>query len=226
MKGPVILGDEIAFPPVEWAGETGLLAIGGDLSPERLLEAYRCGVFPWPLYEDAPLLWWSPDPRFVLEPRALHVPRSLKPKLGFEVRLDTCFSQVIHHCATVPRPDGEGTWITRALMDAFVEMHRLGWAHSAECFLDGELAGGLYGMALGGCFFGESMFTLSPDASKVAFVHLVRQLEAWGFDLVDCQLETDHLARFGAVAVPRADFGAKLERALIRPNRKGRWRFD
>ncbi|MEB2345110.1 MAG: leucyl/phenylalanyl-tRNA--protein transferase [Deltaproteobacteria bacterium] len=222
------LGSEVAFPPPEEAEASGLLAVGGDLQPERLLLAYSLGIFPWPLVA-RPLLWFSPDPRMVLEPARLRVSRSLAKTLRsarFEVRLDTCFDEVVRHCAEVRRRDDAGTWITPELAAAYRRLHRLGFAHSAEAWQDGRLAGGLYGVSLGGAFFGESMFTRRPDASKVAFATLVRQLAAWGFDLVDCQVHTDHLARFGAVEWPRARFLAALAATLARPPRRGAWRLD
>ena len=223
------LGTELEFPPPETAGEGGLLAIGGDLSPERLLLAYSRGVFPWPWYDNQPMFWWCPDPRFVLHPDALHVSKSLEQRVRsgrFDVRLDTAFEEVIQGCARAPRPDDAGTWITPEMIDAYGELHRLGYAHCAESWLDGELVGGLYGVSLGGIFFGESMFHRVADASKVAFVLLVRQLVKWGFGLVDCQLETAHLARFGAVDMPRRRFLHELRGLLDRPNRAGPWRFD
>jgi len=229
-RGPVWLGDDTEFPPVEHAGPGGLLAIGGDLAPERLLAGYRRGIFPWPWYEDEPMLWWCPDPRFVLYPADLRVSKSLAQRIRsgrFEVRLDTAFAAVVDGCATTPRPvSGTGTWITPEMKDAYVRLHELGHAHSAESWLDGELVGGLYGVAIGGVFFGESMFHLRADASKVAFVALVRQLEQWGFPLVDCQLETPHLASLGARAIPRPRFLAELEQALALPNRPGPWRLE
>jgi len=229
-RGPVWLDDEsLDFPPPERAGEGGLLAIGGDLRPERLLAAYRHGVFPWPWYEHQPMLWWCPDPRFVLYPTELRVSRSLAQRLRsdrFDVRLDTAFAAVVESCATTPRREGPGTWITPAMHDAYVRLHELGYAHSVESWRDGELCGGLYGVALGGVFFGESMFHRAADASKVAFVTLVRQLHTWGFRLIDCQLETAHLASLGARAVPRALFLSQLESALALPSRPGPWRFE
>jgi len=228
-QGPLWLGDSLEFPPAETAGDGGLLALGGDLSVERLLVAYRRGIFPWPWYENQPMFWWCPDPRFALYPDALHVPKSLEQRVRsgrFDVRLDTCFEEVIQGCARAPRPDDAGTWITPEMIDAYCELHRLGYAHCAESWLDGELVGGLYGVSLGGVFFGESMFYRVADASKVAFVRLVRQLVAWGFGLVDCQLETAHLARFGAQDVPRRRFLSELPDLLALPNRTGPWRFD
>ena len=222
------LGSEFAFPPPEDAEPSGLLAVGGDLRPERLLLAYSLGIFPWPLVE-RPLLWFSPDPRMVLAPGALRVSRSLARTLRrgrFEVRLDTSFAEVVRECAAVPRRGEVGTWITPELAAAYRRLHELGFAHSAEAWEDGRLVGGLYGVSLGGAFFGESMFAHRPDASKVAFVALVRQLAAWGFDLIDCQVYTDHLARFGAAEWPRERFLAALAASLERPSRCGPWRLD
>lgn len=213
---------------MEEADESGVVAVGGDLSPKRLLAAYRRGIFPWP-HPGFPLLWFSPDPRFVLEPKALHVAKSLRRAMNkrpFEIRLDTAFEAVIEGCARIRRPGQRGTWITAEMRRAYTELHQMGYAHSAESFLDGELVGGLYGVSLGGVFFGESMFARVPDASKIAFVTLVRQLEAWGFTLIDCQQETEHLARFGAVSWPRRRFLQALTAALERPTRLGPWSLN
>lgn len=222
------LGNEITFPPPEHAEPSGLLAVGGDLRPERLLLAYSLGIFPWPLVEQ-PLLWFSPDPRMVLEPGALRVSRSLVRTLRrerFEVRLDTSFAEVVRRCAGISRRGDAGTWITPELAAAYQGLHELGFAHCAEAWEAGRLVGGLYGVSLGGAFFGESMFAERPDASKVAFVVLVRQLATWGFDLIDCQVHTDHLARFGASEWPRERFLEALAASLGRPSRRGRWRLD
>jgi leucyl/phenylalanyl-tRNA--protein transferase len=222
------LGREVAFPHPEESDPSGLLAVGGDLSPERLLLAYASGIFPW-YSEDQPILWHSPDPRAVLRPADLRVPRSLAKTLRrgrFEVRLDTAFEAVIRACAEAPRPgSGGGTWITPDMLRAYCELHRLGFAHSAEAFADGRLVGGLYGVSLGSIFFGESMFAREPDASKVAFVVLVRQLVRWGFDLIDCQQHTRHLARFGAVLWTRSCYLDALARSAARPTRRGAWRL-
>ncbi len=222
------LGDEPIFPPVTEADPSGLLAVGGDLSAERLLAAYAQGIFPWPLVAE-PLLWFSPDPRMALRPSELRVPRSLAKTLRrapFEVRLDTRFAEVVQRCAETPRPDETGTWITPELAEAYVRLHALGFAHSAEAWRGDELVGGLYGIALGGCFYGESMFAALPDASKVAFVTLVQQLERWDFEMIDCQVHTEHLERFGAEEWPRSEFIDALARALERPTRRGPWRID
>jgi leucyl/phenylalanyl-tRNA---protein transferase len=220
---------DLRFPPVDMATPEGLLAVGGDLRPERLLEAYRHGIFPW-YSDDQPILWWSPDPRTVLFPDKLHISRSLKRSLRpgiFNVTLDRCFRDVMQQCAG-PRPqypDG-GTWITTEMLDAYTHLHELGYAHSVETWQEGQLVGGLYGMALGGAFFAESMFARTSDASKVALVSLVRQLQAWGFCLMDCQQSSPHIKMLGAEAIPRRNFLDHLAAALTLPDRHGRWEFD
>ncbi len=222
------LGPEPVFPPVEDADPSGLLAVGGDLEPERLLEAYARGIFPW-YDEDQPILWHAPDPRMVLLPSELRVSRSLARTVRrkpFELTLDTAFESVMRCCAESPRPGACGTWITSDMLEAYVRLHRLGFAHSAEAWEGSELVGGLYGVSLGGAFFGESMFARRTDASKVAFAALVRQLEAWNFDLVDCQMYTEHLARFGAEERPRSWFSRRLAAALEKPTRRGAWSFE
>jgi leucyl/phenylalanyl-tRNA--protein transferase len=221
------LDRRVVFPPAEDAEENGLIAVGGDLSPERLLLGYREGIFPW--YEKDPILWFSPDPRMVLRVDELRVPRSLAKVLRqgrYEVRLDSAFERVIEACAKTKRPGQRTTWITPAMRRAYAELHRLGHAHSAEAWKDGVLVGGLYGVSIGGAFFGESMFAQAPDASKVAFVTLVRQLQAWGIALVDSQVHTDHLARFGATEWPRRDYLRALRAALKKPGRPGPWRLE
>lgn len=228
MKWPpyVLLGpDPTAWPDVSQTASDGILAIGGDLSPQRLIEAYRRGIFPW-YSEGLPILWHSPDPRFVVEPSKLHVPKSLQKQLNrgvYEVRLDTAFEQVIDACAKSRRPGQRGTWITREMRAAYVKLHQLGVAHSAEAWADGKLQGGLYGVSLGGMFFGESMFARAPDASKVAFVTAVRLLEAHGIGLIDCQQETEHLARFGAEPWDRPRFITALQRLVQQPTWPGPW---
>lgn len=221
------LDRRLVFPPVHLA-EDGLLAVGGDLRSERLLLAYASGIFPW--YEDGqPLLWHSPDPRTVLRAADLHVSRSLEKTLKrrpFRVTLDTAFDAVIAGCAAVRRPGQRSTWITPAMRAAYGKLHREGYAHSVEAWSGERLCGGLYGVSLGGVFFGESMFAVAPDASKVAFVTLVRQLQRWDMPLIDCQVETAHLRRFGARAVPRSAYLRDLSRLLKRPTRGGPWRFD
>ena len=219
---------DLRFPPVDLSTPEGLLAVGGDLRPERLLEAYRHGIFPW-YSDDQPILWWSPDPRTVLFPENLHISRSLKRSLRpglFNVTLDTCFRDVMRQCAG-PRPqypDG-GTWITAEMLDAYTLLHEQGYAHSVETRKNGQLVGGLYGVALGGAFFAESMFTRVPDASKVALVSLVRQLQAWGFLIIDCQQASPHVMHFGAEEIPRREFLDHLAAALKLPDRCGRWKL-
>jgi len=214
-----------AFPDPELAEPDGLLAVGGDLSERRLETAYAQGIFPW-YSPGSPILWWAPDPRMVLLPEALHVPRSLRRVLRsgrYRVRADTAFGLVIRGCAGKARPDQDGTWIVPEMIEAYERLHREGLAHSVEAWEGTELAGGLYGVSLGGTFFGESMFTDRPDASKVAFVTLVEWLVRRRFDLVDCQVETDHLRRFGAAAIPRREFRARLAASLGKPTLRGPW---
>jgi leucyl/phenylalanyl-tRNA--protein transferase len=217
------------FPPVELAlrDPNGLLAAGGDLSPERLIDAYRRGIFPW-FGDDDPLLWWSPDPRMVLPAGELRISRSLRRAVRsgrFHVTLDTAFTEVVAGCAE-PRPEQDGTWITPDMIDAYARLAALGFAHSVEAWADGRLAGGLYGVAIGRMFFGESMFTRVTDASKVAFVQLVWQLERWGIPLIDCQVSTHHLASLGAREVSRADFVREVRRLVRQPALPAPWRFD
>jgi leucyl/phenylalanyl-tRNA--protein transferase len=217
------------FPPVERALEepNGLLAAGADLSLPRLVQAYENGIFPW--YSDGqPLLWWSPDPRMVLLPGELKIPRSLRKRLArrdYEVTADTAFEEVIRGCAE-PRRGHDGTWITEEMISAYVRLHRAGHAHSVETWIGGRLAGGLYGVALGRMYYGESMFTRVPDASKIALVHLVRQLERSGFGMIDCQMATAHLARFGAREIPRSRFTRKLRELVNYPRTARTWRLD
>ncbi len=209
------LSKDIAFPPPELAEPDGLLALGGDLSPERLILAYRMGIFPW-YSENTPILWWSPDPRLVLFVDELHVSHSLKrvlKKNRFRVTVDRAFHRVIHECASVRIERGEETWLVPEMIRAYQRLHRLGYAHSVESWLDDELAGGLYGIAIGRVFFGESMFSRVSEASKVAFVHLVDRLTRSGYALVDCQVTTQHMKRFGAREIPRSEF-LKLLRTL------------
>lgn len=221
------LDERLVFPPVELA-EDGLLAVGGDLGPQRLLLAYSLGIFPW--YEaDQPILWHSPDPRMVLRTEDLHVPRSLRKTLRqgrYRLTLDAAFSAVVGACAAAPRHGQRGTWITPPMRAAYRELHRLGFAHSAEAWRDGTLVGGVYGVCLGAIFFGESMFARAPDASKAAFVALAEQLRRWNIRLIDCQVHTPHLARFGATEWTRAEYLAALRAALEEPTRRGRWAFD
>ena len=225
---PWLDGDK-PFPPVHRALEepNGLLAAGGELSVERLLEAYRHGIFPW--YSDGqPVLWWSPDPRMVLAPRELAISRSLRKRLRngvYEIRIDTCFADVMRACAE-PREGQAGTWITDEMAQAYAELHRGGYAHSVETWIEGELAGGLYGVSIGRMFYGESMFSRASDASKIALAHLARQLERWEFGLIDCQMATPHLASLGAHEIARKDFVRAVAELVNYPTRSGTWRFD
>jgi leucyl/phenylalanyl-tRNA--protein transferase len=219
------LGREIAFPDPALAEPDGLLALGGDLRPERLLAAYAAGIFPW-FDERSPILWWSPDPRLVLEPARLHVSRSLARTVRrgtYRVTADAAFERVIRRCAARPRPGQRGTWITGSMVAAYVALHELGFAHSFEAWEGETLAGGLYGVALGAVFFGESMFADRPDASKVAFARAVEWLAGRGATLVDCQVRTEHLVSLGAHEIPRAEFLARLAGALEAPTLRGRW---
>ncbi len=220
--------DPSEWPPIEATHSDGILAFGGDLSPQRLLSAYARGIFPW-YSEGLPILWHCPDPRFVLSPDKLHVPKSLEKNIRrgvYEVRLDTAFEAVIDSCAKSTRPGQRGTWITRDMRAAYVQLHRLGFAHSAEAWADGKLCGGLYGVSLGDVFFGESMFARAPDASKVAFATVARTMTAWGIKLIDCQQETEHLTRFGAESWPRDRFVSLVAKLVKAPTRKGPWSFE
>jgi leucyl/phenylalanyl-tRNA---protein transferase len=214
------------FPPASQAlvEPNGLLAAGGDLKPERLLAAYRRGIFPW--YEEGqPILWWSPDPRSVLRPDAVKVSRSLRRSLdkgGFELKIDHAFREVVAACAA-PRRYTDATWITREMAAAYTRLHGLGWAHSFESWRDGELVGGLYGVAIGRVFFGESMFARATDASKVALVRLAAHLQAHDFRLIDCQVASAHVASLGATTVSRADFLAMLDEYCEPPGSPKRW---
>lgn len=223
-----LLGKDLAFPDPSRAHSSGLLAVGGDLGSERLLLAYRKGIFPW-YSEGEPILWYSPSPRFVLDPHTLHVPRTLSQtmrKRPFELRLDSDFEGVMRCCGQAPRRGQRGTWITAEMLEAYCTLHRLGYAHSAEAWVDGELVGGLYGVAIGRAFFGESMFARRSDASKVAFVALVRQLVRWGFALVDSQVYTEHVARFGGIEVPRVEYLRRLPLLLQGGPPPGAWTWD
>lgn len=209
------------------AEPNGLLAAGGELSTARLIDAYCHGIFPW-FSPGQPILWWSPDPRMVLMPPELKVTRSLAKALRnrqYEVRADTAFGTVIESCAA-PRAERKGTWISAEMGDAYCALHEMGIAHSIETWIDGELAGGLYGVAIGRMFYGESMFTRAPDASKIALVHLVRQLARWQFGMIDCQMYTAHLASLGGREIPRADFMRKLQELVNYPHVPGRWKLD
>lgn len=224
-----LLRDSTPFPPVERAMRepNGLLAMGGDLSPERLLDAYRHGIFPWFNAQD-PILWWSPDPRMVLFPREFRIARSLRKTLAkrhYQVRTDHAFEQVMRACAA-PRHGQPGTWIHEEMIAAYSELHRTGQAHSVETWMDGELAGGLYGIAIGRMFYGESMFSRRTDASKIALAHLSAQLARWNFGMIDCQMNTPHLASLGAREIPRSEFVTRLQELIKYADRESPWEFE
>ncbi|MBA4710704.1 leucyl/phenylalanyl-tRNA--protein transferase [Aquitalea aquatica] len=222
------LGHELVFPPVRsaLAEPDGLLAAGGDLSPARLLLGYSQGIFPW-FSEGEPILWWSPSQRMVLFPPQLRVSRSLDKTLRnrhYRVTLDTAFRQVMEACAA-PRAGAAGTWIIQPMVEAYCHLHQIGAAHSFEVWMEGELVGGLYGVALGRMFYGESMFSRRTDASKIAFVHMARHLQAQGVDMIDCQMHTPHLASLGATLIPRADFIATLKNKTLEPQADSMWNY-
>ena len=222
---PVLFTDDISFPDPALSDKDGLLAIGGDLSPERLISAYEKGIFPW-YSDDTPILWWSPDPRLVLEPSNLHISKSLKRILKnkkYQVTFDKAFSRVINECANITRQGQNGTWIVPDIVKAYTKLHKNGLAHSVESWFHGELVGGLYGVSMGGIFYGESMFALMPDASKVSFSYLVALLQLWDFDLIDCQITTSHLLRFGAHEISRNNFLKRLKIALKKETLKKEW---
>ena len=222
-----LLPDELIFPSPQLARKEGLLAVGGDLSQERLLLAYRMGIFPW-YAEDEPIMWWSPDPRLVLYPSELRVSRSLKKTLKkqiFRLTVDESFESVINACAHSRTKADEGTWIVGEMIAAYCMLHESGLAHSVEVWQNGSLVGGLYGVSLGKCFFGESMFTLISNASKVALVALAQHLQVLEFHFIDCQISTPHLLSFGAQEIPRTQFLKELEQALKSPTLKGKWSF-
>jgi len=207
----------IWFPPLEEAEPEGLIGVGGDLSPRRLLTAYSLGIFPWYSENESPILWWSPDPRCILPLDAVHVPRRLQRVVRrrlFRCTLNHAFGEVIRSCAASSRPGQRGTWLGRAMIEAYEGLHRLGCAFSVEAWREGGLAGGIYGVALGRAFFGESMFYRTPDASKVALIYLITYLRGQGYVLFDCQQDTPHMRRFGAVEIPRAEFVRRLGEAL------------
>lgn len=219
------LTDTLIFPDPNLAEDEGLIAVGGDLSSKRLLLAYASGIFPW-YSEGGPILWWSPDPRIVLFPDKFRISKSLKQTLRnnqFTVKFDSAFEQVIELCSSVGRNGQDGTWITNEMKGAYLELHHLGFAHSVETYMDGELAGGLYGVSLGRAFFGESMFYFQRDASKIALYFLVKKLIDWEFHFIDAQVETAHLINLGGESVPRKEFLYLLKKALIYPTIKGKW---
>ncbi|MCQ8105745.1 leucyl/phenylalanyl-tRNA--protein transferase [Methylomonas sp. SURF-2] len=216
-----------AFPTLDKALDepNGLIAVGGCLAPQRILNAYRHGIFPW-FNPGEPILWWSPDPRLVLFPERLKVSRSLRKTLRqqvFEIRYDSAFEQVVAACAA-PRPKQSGTWITQDMKQAYLQLHRLGYAHSVEAWQDRQLVGGLYGIGMGRVFFGESMFQRKTDASKAAFAHLVQQLTLWGYQLIDCQVSSEHLFSLGAEEIPRHAFAKLLERLCPSQPEPTAWR--
>ena len=209
------------FPDTKNALEdpNGLLAVGGDLAPERLVAAYQQGIFPW-FEESQPILWWSPSPRAVLFPEEIHISRSLSRRIKrkeYSVSCDTAFRQVMQHCAGIPREGQDGTWITSDMLEAYCELHNRGIAHSIESWYQGELVGGLYGLAIGQVFFGESMFSLRTDSSKVAFAHLARALQNWGFAVIDCQVSNPHLSSLGAREIEREVFSQLLSDNIDNP---------
>ncbi len=219
------LCEDIIFPPAELAARSGILAVGGDLSSRRLVEAYRNGIFPW-YSDDDPIIWWSPDPRYVLFPGELRVSRSMRQTIKreiFSITFDRDFRGVIGACRSSRRRKEKGTWITDEMLEAYTELFELGLAHSVEAWKDDRLAGGLYGVSLGGCFFGESMFAAVSNASKAAFVALVERLRSRGFTLIDCQVHTAHLESLGARGIPRAYFLELLAEALKMPTLRGNW---
>ena len=222
------LSEDLVFPSAHLASQEGLLAVGGDLTRRRLLLAYSLGIFPW-YSEGEPILWWSPDPRLVLYPDELKVSRSLNRVINkgtFKVTADCAFESVINDCARVRLENSERTWIVDEMVKAYCGLHESGFAHSVEAWSNDRLAGGLYGVSLGNCFFGESMFTRVSNASKVAFVTLVKHLRTLNFALIDCQITTGHLTRFGARQISRARYLDELDRALEAPTLKGKWSFD
>jgi leucyl/phenylalanyl-tRNA---protein transferase len=222
-----LLSDRIEFPPSNLASEEGLLAVGGDLSQKRLLLAYRMGIFPW-FSDNEPILWWSPDPRLVLYPSEIKISKTLKKiikKEAFKVTMDMAFNEVINQCARVRLQKNEGTWIVKDMIDAYCNLHESGFAHSVEVWHKGDLAGGLYGVSLGKCFFGESMFTRVSNASNVGLVKLVEHLKTLSFDMIDCQVATEHLTRLGARQIPRIRFLNQLEKSLKAPTQRGKWEY-
>ncbi len=222
------LTQKIVFPPTHLAEHDGLLAVGGDLSPERLLEAYRRGIFPW-YGEGDPILWWSPAPRLVLFPEEFHISKRLSRIIRkgiFTVTADTSFQEVIRNCAAKRSQERRETWITKDMIEAYKCLHKLGYAHSIECWKDGHLAGGLYGIALDHVFFGESMFSDVTNSSKVALFHLVQHASQTGINLIDCQVKTEHLVRFGAREISRARFQELLAKNIQKPAKQKKWRLQ
>jgi leucyl/phenylalanyl-tRNA---protein transferase len=219
------LSDDLIFPAAEHANSDGLLAIGGDLSPARLLLAYERGIFPW-YNKNEPILWWSPDPRFILHLDKLHISKSMKKLLKknvYQITFDTAFEDVVKNCSTIKRTHQKGTWITKEMITAYKNLHDMGAAHSAEAWCNGELCGGIYGVSLGGCFFGESMFSKKDNASKFAIIKLIEKLKKNKFAILDCQIYSDHLKSLGAEEVPRTEFLQTLKTELLKKSIHGSW---
>ena len=221
----IYIDKKLHFPPVRLADQSGVLAVGGDLKPERIMLAYQKGVFPW-FADEGPVLWWAPDPRFVLFPQDFKMSKSTRRLLRknvFQVTFDTCFERVINECQNIQRPGQDGTWISDDLKKSFIQIHENGFAHSVEVWKDGDLVGGLYGTSLGGMYFGESMFSKVSNASKIGFVTLVPKLIERGIKLIDCQVYTEYLEQFGARHIPRESFMHNLEVLLDFDTLKGKW---
>lgn len=221
------LDETLFFPPPAQAQPDGMLAVGGDLAVPRLLLAYSQGIFPW-YHTGLPILWWSPPKRALLDPKTIHISRSMRKILHqgiFEVRFDTNFQQVIKACAQTPRKTETGTWIVPEMQKAYLALHESGYAHSVEVYAANRLVGGLYGISLGGCFFGESMFSIVSNASKVALLTLAQYVQKWDFDFIDCQMMNEHLAQFGTYEVPRETYLQRLAQSLQKPTRRGLWHF-
>ncbi len=223
-----LLSEKIEFPKPCFARKDGLLAVGGDLTTKRLLLAYKMGIFPW-YSENEPVIWWSPDPRLVLFPKNFRISRSLKKTINqnkFQITMDTAFEEVIVSCAHAKRKQDPGTWIVDDMIDAYCRLFESGFAHSVEAWHDGKLAGGLYGVSLGKCFFGESMFSNKSNSSKVAFAAFVKYLDAMAFDMIDCQIKSDHLLSFGAQEISRDIFLKFLKESLSKPSNINKWHFE
>lgn len=222
-----MLDSTLQFPDPNHAEKDGLVAVGGDLSPERLILGYASGLFPW--YDQLPILWFSPNPRAAFAPSELHVPKRLERWLRgnrYQLSLDRDFQTVVARCSTVPRPGQDGTWINSEMIEAYNRLHKLGFAHSCEAWFENQLVGGIYGVSLGSVFFAESMFFLEPNASSASLVGLTRQLARWNFSILDCQIQNPHLKRFGVGEWPRSLYLARLRKALKKPTKRGTWRFE
>lgn len=223
--GLIYLQTMIEFPDPNVANDDGLIAQGGELTPEYLLSAYCQGIYPW-FCKGEPILWWSPNPRMILIPENFKLHKSLQQVINkniFELRIDTAFKEVITQCSKIPRPLQDETWITNEIIDGYIKLYKLGYAHSFESYFEGELVGGLYGISIGNCFFGESMFYTLTDASKVAFYHLIQFAKKYNFAFIDAQQETPHLKSLGATTIPRKDFLEKLAEALKAETLQGKW---